>query len=224
MKAGPDSNRMPFRPRWWGVALAAAGCAAGVLLGNWQAGRAVEKRAAAAKVQIVAARGELLPEFTLFIDNKVYRGRPGYHVVQPLRIAGANQANMRQVLVNRGWAPAGARRDQLPQIATPAGEIALEGVRLERFARAYEPAGTQHQGRVWQNVSIDEVSRWSGLRLDPYVIEQHSALADGLVRDWPAVGAGAEKNEIYALQWYSLAALSVFLLFILNFSHAKPRS
>lgn len=224
MKAGRNSILLRFRPRWWGVALAACGCAAGVMLGNWQAGRAVEKRAAAAKVQKIAVRGELLPKFTLFIDNKVYRGRPGYHVVQPLRITGGNEANMRQVLVNRGWAPAGPRREQLPEIVTPAGEIALEGVRLERFARAYEPAGTQHEGRVWQNVSIDEVSRWSGLRLDPYVIEQHSALSDGLVRDWPPVGAGAEKNEMYALQWYSLAVLSVFLLFFLNFSHGKPRS
>ncbi|MGH8739762.1 MAG: SURF1 family cytochrome oxidase biogenesis protein, partial [Burkholderiales bacterium] len=39
-----------FRPRLWAVALAAAACAAGIALGNWQAGRAEEKRALGARL------------------------------------------------------------------------------------------------------------------------------------------------------------------------------
>jgi cytochrome oxidase assembly protein ShyY1 len=44
------------------------------------------------------------------------------------------------------------------------------------------------------------------------VIEQHSGLDDGLVRDWSRPDAGVEKHESYALQWYSLAVLSIVLL------------
>jgi surfeit locus 1 family protein len=213
MKPGfPAGLPFGFRPPWWGVLLAAAGCAAGIALGNWQSDRAAQKRAAGASMEQVALRGEFDPKHTVFLDNKIYRGRPGYHIVQPFRFAGG-----KHVLVNRGWAPAGASRDRLPELRTPAGEIAIAGVRLQRFAHAYAPGAAKPEGKVWQNVAPERFSAWSGLALESYVIEQHSALEDGLVRDWPRPDLGIEKNEMYALQWYSLAALSVILLLVLNF-------
>ena len=212
MKPGFAGLAFGFRPPWWGVMLAAAGCAAGIALGNWQSDRAGQKRAAGNSVEQIALRGEFDPKYSVFLDNKTYRGRPGYHVVQPFGLAGG-----KRVLVNRGWAPAGATRDRLPEFRTPAGEIALSGMRLQRFPHAYAPDAAKPEGRVWQNVTPEQFSAWSGLALEPYVIEQHSALEDGLVRDWPHPDLGVEKNEMYALQWYSLAALSVILLLVLNF-------
>ena len=35
-------------------------------------------------------------------------------------------------------------------------------------------------------------------------------------------GSGAEKNENYALQWYSLAALSIVLWIVLSFRRDAP--
>ena len=165
---------------------------------------------------MLALRGELDAKHTVLLDNKIHRGAPGYHVVQPLRLAGG-----RHVLVNRGWVAAGATRDRLPEIRTPGGEIALSGVRLKHFPQAFAPETTTPQGKVWQNVTRENFSAWSGLALEPYVIEQHSALDDGLVRDWPRADAGVEKHESYALQWYSLAALSVILFFVLNLKIGK---
>ena len=57
---------------------------------------------------------------------------------------------------------------------------------------------------------------WSGLKLEPYVLEQHSPLADGLARNWPRADAGVDVHESYALQWYSLAALSAVLFVALG--------
>jgi surfeit locus 1 family protein len=129
------------------------------------------------------------------------------------------------VLVNRGWLPAAATRDQLPPVRTPAGEVSLQGLRLDHLPRAFEPAGMKgkgaREGIVWQNVPIGEFAAWSGLALEPYVLEQHSALDDGLVRDWPRAGAGADMHESYALQWYSLAVLSVLLFIGLNLKRAR---
>ena len=207
----PPRLRLRFRPPWWGVLLAAIGCAAGVALGNWQSGRAAEKRALAATLVSVTLRGTLVPKYTVLLDNKVYRGQPGYHVVQPLRLAGGTH-----VLVNRGWAAAGASREQLPEFPTPAGEISVTGLRLQRFARVYQAAAAKPEGKVWQNAAIEQFAAWSGIALEPWVFEQHSALDDRLVRDWPRADLGIEKNEMYALQWYSLAALCVILLLALN--------
>lgn len=207
-----------FRPPWWGVLLAAAGCAAGIALGEWQSRRAEEKRAAAGAPSLVL-RGEFLPEHTVLLDNKLRRGRPGYEVVQPFRMASGGI-----VLVNRGWIAAGPSRDRLPQVRTPTGEIRLEGVRREHFARAYEPSGAKPQGPVWLNVTPQRYTAATGLALESWVFEQHSHLEDGLSRDWPAAEPGAEKNEAYAFQWYSLAALSVVLLLILGFRREKTSS
>ncbi|TAK39420.1 MAG: SURF1 family protein [Betaproteobacteria bacterium] len=236
-----------FRPRWWGFLLAAAGCAAGVLLGQWQQGRATERRAAFEKMEAaahgpaiefpaataaaaqlglrrVAVAGELLPRFTVLLDFRLHRGRPGYHVVQPLRVAGSDT----QVLVLRGWIAAPARRDQLPEIVTPAGSVRLEGLALDRLPQFLEPHAAAEACApggapcVWQNLRIDGFAAWSGLALAPVMIEQASALPDGLARDWERAAAGYRKNEMYALQWYSLAALALALFVVLSLRREPP--
>jgi len=202
-----------FRPRPWALALAAAACAAGIALGQWQSGRADQKRAAA-RLERVAVEGEFVPKFTVYLDNKTRRGRPGYEIVTPLRLRGSPS----HVLVNRGWVAAGATRDALPEVPTPAGEVRVEGVALERLPRVLRLEGTS--GRARQSLDIEAYAAETGLKLEPRVIEQHSSLPDGLARDWPAHDAGVEKHEAYALQWYSLAALAVVLFIVLSFRRA----
>src|SRR5687767_6899143 len=183
-----------FRPRWWGIAAAALACAAGIALGNWQARRADEKRALAARLERVAVAGEFVPQFTVYLDNKVRRGKPGYEIVTPLRLRGSST----HVLVNRGWIEAGKTRDVLPEVPTPRGELRIEGIALEHLPRSLQ---FMERGlRVRQNLSVPAYADETGLRLQPRVIEQHSSAPDGLARDWPAHEAGAEKNEAYAFQ------------------------
>lgn len=213
--------------------LAAAACAAGIALGNWQARRAEEKRALGARLEQemrsapaelpagvvdagqfvlkhVAASGHFVPQHTVYLDNKLRRGRPGYEVVTPLRLNGIS------VLVNRGWVPAGSSRDALPEVPTPPGRVRIAGLALERLPRVLE-AGRAAGAKVRQNLDVDAFAQETGLQLQPIVIEQHSALADGLARDWPRPDAGIEKHEVYSLQWYSLAGLALVLFIVLSF-------
>jgi surfeit locus 1 family protein len=207
-----------FRPPWWGVCLAAIGCAAGIALGNWQVSRAADKRALAAEQKLQTLRGVFEPKYTVLLDNKMNRGRPGYHVVQPMRLPGGSY-----VLVDRGWVAMKADRGMLPDFRTPPAEVVLEGIRMTRFARAYEPAGTRLAGVIWQNVTIEQFGAWSGLALEPWVFEQHSPTDDGLARERPRADTGVGKHDSYALQWYALSALSVVLLIVLNLKR-EPRS
>jgi cytochrome oxidase assembly protein ShyY1 len=78
-------------------------------------------------------------------------------------------------------------------------------------------AGPAQRGRVRQNLAVEQYAVETGLALLPFVIEQHSSTDDGLAREWPRAGPGPEKNEMYALQWYSLAALAVVLALALSF-------
>ena len=230
-----------FRPRWWGLVLALGVCAATVSLGNWQTRRADDKRALAQRLEQagraspvvvpalpmtadaltfkrLAAKGEFLPQFTVLLDNKVYRGRAGYFVVTPLRISGSAM----HVLVNRGWIAAGARREDLPAVRTPAGEVSVEGFGFEHAPRVLAAGSGPPEGRVWQGLAFDEFARWSALELQPVFLEQHSVAADGLVRDWPARDFGIEKHLGYAMQWYLIAALSVAIFLTLSFERDRP--
>jgi surfeit locus 1 family protein len=203
-----------FRPRVWALLLAGLACAAGIALGNWQTRRAEEKRTLGAELakKHVAARGTLLPQHTVLLDNKLRHGRPGYEVITPLKLANSEM----HVLVNRGWIAAPPTRAELPQVRTPQGEVQVEGIALERLPHALQ-VGRSSQGKVRQNLDIKAYGEETGLRLQPMVIEQHSATDDGLVREWPRADAGIEKHESYALQWYSLAALAVVLAAVFSF-------
>lgn len=223
-----------FRPRGWALALAVAGFAAGIALGNWQSRRADEKRTLAAQLDLamksapvevspaagapdlthkrVHARGTFVPEHTVLLDNKLRRGRPGYEIVSPLKLANSEV----HVLVNRGWIEAPATRDVLPKVATPAGEVRVDGLAFGRIPKAFE-AGTAGRGPVRQNLDIGAFVAETGLALKSIVIEQHSAAGDGLVRDWPRPDLGIDKHESYSLQWYSLAALAMILGAVFSF-------
>jgi surfeit locus 1 family protein len=203
-----------FRPRLWALALAAAACAAGIALGNWQARRADDKRALAAHVQRIAVVGEFLPERTVLLDNKVRNHRAGYEVVAPLRLADGIH-----VLVNRGWIEAPPRRDQLPQVVTPPGRLRIEGVVLSHLPRTLKLDGPA-KGPVRQSVELEEFAAESGLTLQAFFIQQHSDSGDGLARDWPPPDAGIEKHQAYSIQWYSLATLAVVLALVLSFRRA----
>jgi surfeit locus 1 family protein len=229
-----------FRPRGWALAVTAAACAAFVLLGNWQARRAEEKRALGAALERslksppldisssavdpaklahkrVAARGRWVAERTVLLDNKLRRGRPGYEVVTPLRLAGSES----HVLVNRGWIAALPSRDKLPDISTPSAEVTVVGIALERLPHALQAGAST--GTVRQNVDIGAYAAETGLKLAPIVIEQHSDADDGLVRDWPRPDLGIEKHESYALQWYLFAGLAIVLLAVLSFRRVPTR-
>ena len=207
-----------FRPRLWTLALAAAACAAGIALGNWQARRADDKRALAENVQNIAVHGVFLPERTVFLDNKVRHHRAGYEVVTPLRLGEGIH-----VLVNRGWIEAPPRRDQLPQVVTPQGPVRVEGLMLPHLARPMK-VGEPQKGAVRQSVELKEFAAETGLALQAFVIEQHRGIADGLLREWPKPDAGIEKHQAYSFQWYSLAALAAVLGVVLCFRKREDRS
>jgi surfeit locus 1 family protein len=233
-------TRWRFRPGVVVTAATVAFCALTVSLGVWQQRRAAEKDALQGRLEQlraepprtlpprrvaaddyamrrVVARGVYADRFTILVDNRVHRGRPGFHVVSPLRLAGGDV----HVLVDRGWIAAGRTRAELPRIVTPPGEQTVEGIATVPSGRVYELAADAADGPVWQNLVLDRYREWSRLELQPVVIQQTSAAADGLVREWDRLDAGADRHRAYALQWFALAALALLLYVVLNLQ--RPR-
>ena len=206
-----------------------------VWLGNWQVGRAESKHALQvrydtamreAPIHVGSApldrdsvlyrklevRGVFDPAHTILLDNRIYKGVAGYHVLTPLIIDGGTLA----ILVNRGWVAVGRSREQVPVPPTPAGQVRIEGMAVEPQSRYVELTHAVPQGRVWENLDFARYAAVTRLALQPVLLLQTSAQPDGLRRDWPRPDAGVSMHVGYAIQWYSLAATLVVLWLVLN--------
>lgn len=217
--------------------------ALGISLGNWQERRAAQKTALQAQLsersqqpplvltggtsdvpqefRRVTVRGEFVPRFPVFLDNRPYQGRAGYFLVMPFKIAGADQ----YVLVARGWLPRAAGAvGQLPAYQTPAGLTALDGIIRLDLGRVMQlgTAPPITPNAMVQNVKVADVARASNLPLLPFFIEQTGPAGDKLIRDWPAPSSGVEKHKGYAFQWYALAAMAI-LFFIITGCRRDPK-
>ena len=82
----------------------------------------------------------------------------------------------------------------------------MEGVAVVPGSHIFELDANTEEGIVWQNLVLARYAKWSGLRLQPIVLQQTSDAADGLVRAWGRPDTGADKHRGYAFQWYALAA------------------
>jgi len=210
---------------FWPLAAAVLGILVALALGNWQLGRAAEKRelrarydaqaaqppihvsgvelaAADVELQRVEARGVFEPRHTVYIDNRIHRGTPGYEVITPLKLEGSE----RYVLVNRGWVARTSDRAQLPQVRTPGHAVNVAGVAVVPGKRTLELSDAVMEGAIWQNLTIERYRKAVPIAIQPFAIRQDSALDDGLVREWPAPDFGIDKHYGYAFQWFALAA------------------
>jgi cytochrome oxidase assembly protein ShyY1 len=219
--------------------------ALGISLGNWQERRAAEKIALQAQLaersqlaplvltggtsavpqefRRVSVRGQFVPGFPVFLDNRPYQGRAGYFLVMPFKIEGADQ----YVLVARGWLPRTMMEaGRVPAYQTPAGVTQVEGIiRLDLgHVMQLGSASPLLPNAMVQNVSVKEMARASNLPLLPFFIEQTGPYqaGDALVRDWSAPALGVEKHQGYAFQWYALAAMAL-LFFIITGTRREPK-
>ncbi len=150
------------------------------------------------------ARGHWLAEKTFFLDNKIYRSRPGYHVLTPLQLSGSASV----VLVNRGWIAAPRLRSEVPSVASPTDEIEIAGVTHSFETKTFELQKTPPQGAIWQHLREADYRQISGLDALPVILLQTNAEGDGLVRDWSAPDNPALKHYGYAAMWLVFALMA----------------
>ena len=228
-------GRWQFAPGVWPTLAATVFIALTLSLGNWQTQRAAYKRTLQARVdagerdpvlhigsQVIAlkdvlyrqveVRGVFDPSHEILLDNRVYNGVAGYHVLAPLKIEGGN----RFVLINRGWIPVGTSRDTLPRITTLTGRVNIAGLALDPDTRYFELPGARPQGRLWQNLNFERYVAGSGLSFQPFLLQQNNDTGEGLIRNWPRPDTGVATHVSYAMQWYGLAATLVVLWLVLN--------
>jgi surfeit locus 1 family protein len=159
----------------------------------------------------VLAEGHYIAQGQVFIDNRQHLGRPGFHVVTPLKLDGSAAT----VLVNRGWVARTAAYPKPPEVPVPEGVASVSGVAATPPARVLELSKQTIAGTVWQNLSIAKYRERARIDVLPYVVLA-SVPAPGLAAVEEKPDAGVAKHVEYALTWFSLAALVAVLWIALN--------
>lgn len=239
--------RIRFHFRWIPFVVMLLLVSLGLSLAQWQQRRADEKIVRAARLAAgnlaaplaltaapllpadaqaieyrrVTVTGRFVPAWTVYLDNRPYKGQAGFHVLTPFQLDGSSM----HVLVAQGWLPRNnAERTRIPDYNTPTGTLTISGIARLNAGHVMElgtaPPLAPHA--IVQNADIGQLARASGLALQPLLLEQTvdpvaptaaPASSQLPVRDWPAPDLGADKHRGYAFQWLALA-LMAFLFFV----------
>lgn len=238
---------MRFDARLWILLATLLTAAATARLGWWQLDRAAEKQHLQASRDAqqhlpvlqadelshdagtlarlsgrrVAVEGAWVSDATVYLDNRILKGRPGFFVVTPLVMKDG-----RTIAVQRGWLPRDARdRVRIAPYVTAMGTVRLQGRLAPTPSRMYE-LGDPASGPIRQNLHLEAFARELRRPLVPAVIVQDDIAGeapsiDGLSRQWHQPASDAYKNRGYAFQWFGLCALIVTLY--VWFQLVRPR-
>jgi surfeit locus 1 family protein len=160
-------------------------------------------------------RGHYVAEQQWLLDNRVYRGQPGYHVFTPFRATGDDGPAL---LVNRGWVAVGATREFLPALPVPEEEVTLHG-RLDSPASVglvigEVPLQSIADRVLVQSLDIAALGAARGMDLMRYALVIDEGQPGGLQYDWsPIPEMGPEKHLGYAVQWFGLA-VALLIIFV----------
>ncbi len=210
-----------------------------ITLGVWQLNRAQEKQAMLSRYEALSQKrpvklqlpmvneerwryrkvkltGRFGREHQFLLDNQVYRGRIGYHVLTPLQPTGAEQ----RVLVDRGWVPAGTRRSQLPRVPVTARRVTIQGEVYVPYEDGYRLGGMDTGEHGWprriQFIDFEQIARRAAVPLARIIVRLNPASPHGYVRDWQIVPFSPQRHWGYAFQWFALAAGMLALFVIVN--------
>lgn len=229
-----------FAPSVFATVLLLAGVAAFVLLGRWQLDRAEEKRAlieqysagdrttldltqeTAAQIplyQHVRLAGRFDASKQILLDNMPSQHQgAGYRVVTPFALEGGGS-----ILVDRGWVPLGASRDQLPTVDVPTDSRHIEG-RFDALPRpgialdTATPDSSAGWPRVMNFPRQADIEAALGHGLVPGLVLLDSDQRDGYQREWQArLQFNPDRHIAYAVQWFGLAMAAVVIYVIVSF-------
>jgi cytochrome oxidase assembly protein ShyY1 len=158
----------------------------------------------------VEALGHYDPLRHVLLDNRIWNGRAGVHVLTPFTLADG-----RFVLVNRGWLPLPADRRSLPRFATD-GDI-----RTLRGRLVAPPSGGPRLGEAdslvpdrWPQLvtylDLGAAGTALGRPLLPWIVQLDPGDASGFEdRQWRPAVMEPELHGAYALQWLALLSATV---------------
>lgn len=174
------------------------------------------------RVLRVQAQGQFDAQRQLLLDHQSFERRPGYRVWTLL------QGPEFDVLVDRGWVPASADRERLPEIPVGDQPRSVSGFWRSLPEPALrlpaDPCGETGFPRVVSYPSAEQLECLFGGRVLPGLLLMAEDLPDGYVRQWTLPNpVPPTRHYGYAAQWFAFAATLLFFFVKLNLKPQRPQ-
>lgn len=210
-----------------------------ISLGFWQLDRAVEKQqlqvltqerlqAPVMRIRSTAnlqedmsfrratMSGHFDNEHQYLLDNRIYKGQVGYGVYTPFSF----DAGESWIMVNRGWTPSGKDRTTLPNIDVNSESTELVGVLSPPPGQLMQLGDRQEISNSWpvrvRNIDLARIEKDLAVRLQPYVLHLDANSEQAYFQDWKPYVDTPQKNQSYAIQWFSMAVVLLLIYISLN--------
>jgi surfeit locus 1 family protein len=171
------------------------------------------------KFRVVGAAGHYLPGETFYVDNMLYEGQPGYHVISLFELENRDSL----VLVNRGWIAGLSDRSVLPETDTPLEARMIGGSLVSPRTRPFFMGDTEPEGQKLRlYIDIEKISQRLNRPVLPFVMQLQSDRADGLIRSWPKFDSKVSMHIGYAVQWFAFALFAFLMAIYSCFKKNKP--
>lgn len=168
------------------------------------------------------------------LDNRTYNGLPGYHVFSPFLFENKSSNNVKNyaVLINRGWIGYQGTREQIVDISLDKEIVEIAGS-IKKLPRSivlkeqsndemsnsllFQNKNKQLKGvSLIQSIQLNRLQKTLNYELLPIMIELDKSSNDGFIREWQPYFGSIDKHNAYALQWFAMATILLFLFFKLN--------
>lgn len=158
-----------------------------------------------------SVRGQFHHDLEILIGPRTQDGKPGYHIITPLSIAGGNG----RVLVNRGWVPLDKADPTTRFEGQTEGMVTLTGMaRLPDRPNPFTPANdpTSH---TWYSVNPQDIGLAVNMPGFPDVVFYAETQDPPLEGPWPQMMATRvlpHNNHLqYAIFWFTMMVIFTVL-------------
>lgn len=167
------------------------------------------------------------------LDNRTHKGLPGYHVLSPYLLSDeAGNLTKNAILINRGWIAYKGTRDQIPDISLDHENSKILGS-IKNIPRSIvlkdQVAGNTPNTMIFkkeekqlvgvsliQSIQMNSLEKELNYKLLPVIIELDETQNNGFVREWQPYFGSIDKHKAYAIQWFAMASILLFLFLKLN--------
>ncbi len=174
----------------------------------------------------VTVRGKYDSDNQFLLDNRTHLGKPGYHVLTPFKFDSTFKSDMKgstkAVLINRGWITYKGTRDNILSIEVENNDREILG-QIKQVTQAIvlndddkKVVQNGNNPKLIQSIQIAELNKELDYELLPIIIELNKKDKDGFIREWQPYYGSIDKHNAYALQWFAMAAILLFLFIRLN--------
>lgn len=153
----------------------------------------------------------------LLVDNRIWNGRAGVHVLTPFQLTDG-----RWLLVNRGWLPLPPDRSSLPDVPTEPAARTIHG-RLTAPLAAGPRLGdpdvlvSDRWPQLLTYFDLDSASTALGNALQPWIVQLGADDPSGFGdRQWSPAVMEPAVHGAYALQWMALSGAALIIWSLLG--------